>query len=681
MNKHITHPHPPKYDKDGNLICCTLEEKIDGKTPPPIAPRAEEHHADDGHDHSHDHSHGEGLGWKAYVPALISLVILLTGLAIEHLLEASFFTGWVKIVWYTLAYIPVGLPVIKEAWEALRKGEVFTEFFLMSVATIGAFAIGEYPEGVAVMLFYAIGELFQTAAVKRAKNNIKALLDVRPNVANVLRDGNYGTVDPETVQIGETIQVKVGEKIPLDGTLLSENAVLNTAALTGESKPQNALQGEKVMAGSINLDGVVELKVDKLFNDSSIARILDLVQNATARKSKTELLIRRLAKIYTPIVVYLAIAICVIPYFFVADYVFADWLYRALVFLVISCPCALVISIPLGYFGGLGAASKNGLLFKGATYLDQLTKVNTLVMDKTGTVTKGVFKIKDIVIKGEYSEAKFMNLLMAIEAKSTHPIAKAIMEYQTENSLPEATNIQEIAGKGLQGEVAGKVLIVGNNKLMRQFDIPLPSETDDIVESIVMVGIDGAFAGYVTISDELKEDATASIQQLRDVGIQHLTMLSGDKDSITQEVASELGIENAKGGLLPEDKLNEVERIKQDATKIVAFVGDGINDAPVLAASDVGIAMGGLGSDVAIETADVIIQTDQPSKIAMGIKIGKSTQRIIWQNIALAFGVKIIVLILGAGGLATMWEAVFADVGVALLAILNAVRLQRMNWS
>ena len=672
--------HIHTYDKNGKMTCCSLEEKIDAKTPPSIVSKKEEHYAEDGHDHSHDHSHEGGLGWKAYLPALISLVLLLSGLAIEHLLEAPFFKGWIKIVWYTLAYLPVGLPVMREAWEALRKGEVFTEFFLMSIATIGAFAIGEYPEGVAVMLFYAIGELFQTAAVKRAKNNIKALLDVRPKTASVLRNGSYETINPETVQIGETIQVKVGEKIPLDGILISDKAALNTAALTGESKPQNVLKDEKVMAGSINLDGVIEVKVEKLFNDSSIARILELVQNATSRKSKTELLIRRLAKIYTPIVVYLAIAICIIPYFFVSDYQFSDWLYRALIFLVISCPCALVISIPLGYFGGLGAASKNGLLFKGATYLDQITKVNTLVMDKTGTVTKGVFKIKDIVLISNIDESEFMKLLMAIEAKSTHPIAKAILEYSQNQTLPEATNIQEIAGKGLKGEVEGKSLLVGNKKLMEQFNISVPTETDDIVESIVMLSIDGQFAGYVTIADELKEDAKQSIQQIRNAGIQDIIMLSGDKDSITQKVAQELGIKTAKGGLLPEDKLNEVETIKQDASKIVAFVGDGINDAPVLAASDVGIAMGALGSDVAIETADVIIQTDQPSKIVTGIKIGKSTQRIIWQNIALAFGVKVIVLILGAGGLATMWEAVFADVGVALLAILNAVRLQRMEW-
>ena len=673
--------HIHTYDESGKITCCSLEEKIDANTPPLIAKEKEHHHEDDGHDHSHDHSHDGATGWKAYLPALISLVLLLSGLAAEHLLEAPFFKGWIKIVWYTIAYLPVGLPVLKEAWEALRKGEVFTEFFLMSIATIGAFAIGEYPEGVAVMLFYAIGELFQTAAVQRAKNNIKALLDVRPNIANVFRENTYETVNPETVQIGETIQVKVGEKIPLDGTLISEKAALNTAALTGESKPQNVQKNEKVMAGSINLDGVIEVKVEKLFNDSSIARILELVQNATSRKSKTELLIRRLAKIYTPIVVYLAIAICIIPYFFVSDYQFSDWLYRALIFLVISCPCALVISIPLGYFGGLGAASQNGLLFKGATYLDQITKVNTLVMDKTGTVTKGVFRIKDVVITGGMEESEFMKLLMAIEAKSTHPIAKAILEYSKNQDLPEATDIEEIAGKGLKGKVAGKTLLVGNKKLMQQFNINVPTNTDEIVESIVMVGIDEQFAGYVTIADELKEDAKQSIQQIRDAGIQDIIMLSGDKDSITQKVAQELGIKNAKGGLLPEDKLNEVETIKQDASKVVAFVGDGINDAPVLAASDVGIAMGAMGSDVAIETADVIIQTDQPSKIVTGIKIGKSTQRIIWQNIALAFGVKVIVLILGAGGLATMWEAVFADVGVALLAILNAVRLQRMDFS
>ena len=362
------------------------------------------------------------------------------------------------------------------------------------------------------------------------------------------------------------------------------------------------------------------------------------------------------------------------------NYDYTDWLYRALIFLVISCPCALVISIPLGYFGGLGAASKNGLLFKGATFLDQLTKVNTLVMDKTGTVTKGVFKIKDIVLSNDFEEKHFMKHLLALEAKSTHPIAKAIMEYGPNSNLPTATNIQEIAGKGLKGEIANQTWLAGNGKLMEQFGISVPKETDTIVESVVLVAVDGQFAGYVTIADELKPDAKKSIAQIKKAGIKHLMMLSGDKDSITQEIAKTLEITTAKGGLLPEDKLNEVEKIKQDPSKVVAFVGDGINDAPVLATSDVGIAMGALGSDVAIETADVIIQTDQPSKIVTGIQIAKATQSIIWQNITLAFGVKAIVLILGALGMATMWAAVFADVGVAFLAILNAIRLQWMEW-
>ena len=594
--------------------------------------------------------------------------------------DVAFFTGWVRPVWYAIAYIPVGFPVIKEAFLALSKGEIFTEFFLMSIATIGAFAINEYPEGVAVMLFYAVGELFQSAAVKRAKNNIKALLDVRPKIATVFKSGTYSSVDPEEVVIGDRIQIKVGEKIPLDGILLSDKASLNTAALTGESKPQQLNQGETVLAGSINMESVIEVETTKLFNNSSVARILHLVQEATSKKAKTELLIRRLAKIYTPIVTYLAIAICFLPFFFVDDYLFRDWLYRALIFLVISCPCALVISIPLGYFGGLGAASRNGILFKGATFMDKLKEVNTMVMDKTGTVTKGVFKIQEIKIFGDYHKDDLMRMLLAVESKSTHPIAKAIMEYSIQGDLPEAKDIIEIAGKGLAGTVEGKKLAVGNKKLMTQFGINTPSEIDATVESIVLVGIDNQFAGYVTIADEMKEDAKETIAEFSKVGITNMMMLSGDKDSITQKVATDLGIAKAKGGLLPEDKLAEVEQLNRDPSKVVAFIGDGINDAPVLAASDVGIAMGAMGSDVAIETADIIIQTDQPSKVVTGIKIAKSTQSIIWQNIYLAFAVKILVLIGGAFGLATMWQAVFADVGVALLAILNAVRLQRMEW-
>ncbi|MEQ6122594.1 heavy metal translocating P-type ATPase, partial [Pseudotenacibaculum sp. MALMAid0570] len=431
---------------------------------------------------------------------------------------------------------------------------------------------------------------------------------------------------------------------------------------------------------SINLESVIEVEVTNTFEDSSIARILDLVQNATARKSKTELFIRQFARIYTPIVVFLAIGVTFIPYFFVDDYVFRDWLYRALIFLVISCPCALVISIPLGYFGGLGAASKNGILFKGASFLDAMTKINTLVMDKTGTVTKGVFKIKEIKVIG-WGESEFIKYLMAMEEQSSHPIAKAIMEYKENGDDYDAKEVSEIAGKGLKGIINGKIVLVGNKALMIANDITIPNETDSIVESIVLVSIDNTFAGYVVIADELKEDAKETITELHNVGVKNIMMLSGDKNSITQQVAKELNIEHAKGGLLPEDKLNEVETLKKNPENKVAFIGDGINDAPVLAASNVGIAMGGLGSDVAIETADVIIQTDQPSKVVRAIKISRSTRKIVWQNIILAFGIKVIVLILGAGGLATMWEAVFADVGVALLAILNAIRLQRMSWS
>ncbi|RFN60345.1 heavy metal translocating P-type ATPase [Marixanthomonas ophiurae] len=637
--------------------------------------------ATDEHDHNQDDGQNQqtsALDFKTYVPAIFSFILLVIGILLDYF-EASFFTGWIRIVWYFIAYLPVGLPVLKQGWISIQHGDFFTEFLLMSIATMGAFAIGEYPEGVAVMVFYAVGELFQGAAVKKAKGNIKALLDVRPNEALVQRNNDFVSVPPDTVQVGKTVQVRVGEKIPLDGVLLSEKASVNTAALTGESKPSSIKKGEEVYAGSINLEGVIEIETTKEFKDSSIARILDLVQNATARKSKTELFIRKFARVYTPIVVFLAIGLTLLPYFFVSEYIFEVWLYRALIFLVISCPCALVISIPLGYFGGLGAASRHGILFKGASFLDAVTKVNTVVMDKTGTVTKGVFKIKEIQTS-TISEEEMMPYLMAIEEQSTHPIAKAILAYNDNTTKLQATNVSEVAGKGLKGMVNGKEVLVGNASLLQSHNIEVPSKTETIVESVVMIAIENIFAGYVVIADELKDDAFEAIQKIRKAGISKIIMLSGDKDSITQQVATELGIDWAKGGLLPEDKLNEVEQLKQKPGTKVAFIGDGINDAPVLATSDIGVAMGGLGSDVAIETADVIIQTDQPSKIATAIKIGRSTRHIVWQNIALAFIVKAIVMAMGAGGLATMWEAVFADVGVALLAILNAIRLQKMSW-
>ncbi len=661
------------------MTCCSLEEKINLQADARLSLH-EEHADQDGHDHDHDHVDASDSKLKQYLPVIISLIMLLLGIAVDFWFLLPIFSGPLRLAWYGIAYFPVAWPVIKEGWKAIANGEFFTEFTLMVLATIGAFAIGQYPEGVAVMLFYAIGELFQSAAVQRAKRSVKALLDIRPSSADVFRNNTYQSVKPQTVEIGETIQIKAGEKVPLDGEMISEASSFNTAALTGESKPSTIYKGEQVLAGMLNLDKVVELKVTKKYGDSSLARILEMVQNATARKAKTELLIRRLAKIYTPIVFFLAVALIVIPYFVVENYVFSDWLYRALIFLVISCPCALVISIPLGYFGGIGAASRNGILFKGTNFLELITKVNTIVMDKTGTLTEGVFNIQDIVTTG-MEKTEFMRILSALESKSTHPIAKAIAEYEkNESNAYQAEDIQEISGHGLIGKVNGQQVLAGNSKLLKKYNIPYDSAIDEIAETIVLVAINNQFAGYVLIADKIKEDARETIKQLHLNGIRHMVMLSGDKMAITQKIAKDLGIDTAHGDLLPEHKVEKVEALKKDTTNIIAFVGDGINDAPVLALSDVGIAMGAMGSDAAIETADVVIQTNHTAKIVTAIKIGRATKRIVLQNITLAFAVKVIVLILGAGGLATMWEAVFADVGVALLAILNAVRIQRMQF-
>jgi Cd2+/Zn2+-exporting ATPase len=677
MKKSVT-PHVHTYDAQGRQICCTLEEKIQVKSGPP---QLLQHSDDDGHDHDEEVAHSP---WREYLPAIISFVLLLAGIALENWLKADWFTGWIRLVWYSAAYIPVGLPVLKEAFGAIGKGEIFTEFLLMSIATLGAFAIGEYPEGVAVMLFYAVGELFQTAAVRRAKGNIKALLDVRPDQATVLRNGNFVDVKPDTVQVGDTIRVRPGERVPLDGVLQSKQGSFDTAALTGESKPRTLAADEIVLAGMVSLDSVVEIRTTKPFGESSIARILEMVQNATARKAPTELFIRKFAKVYTPIVVLLAVLLIVIPYFVVPDYVFRDWLYRALIFLVISCPCALVISIPLGYFGGIGAASRNGILFKGSNFLDLMTKVNTVVMDKTGTLTHGVFKVQKVESEG-IEKNELLLLSAALEQHSTHPVAKALMRYADEQKLDwkKATvaEVKEIAGHGLTGQVNGRQIMVGNTKLLAKLKVAYPATLDAEVDTIAIVAVDGKYAGFVTIADEIKPDAQQTVTELHSAGIRELVMLSGDKDTVVQKVIATLGIEQGYGDLLPEGKVEKVEALKRDnPARVIAFVGDGINDAPVLAVSDVGIAMGGLGSDAAIETADVVIQTDQPSKVATAIKIGKATRRVVWQNIGLAFAVKAVVMALGAGGLATMWEAVFADVGVALLAILNAVRIQRMQF-
>lgn len=642
-------------------------------------PKNEHNHNEEGHDHDHDHSHDTGnqSAFQMFLPAIISFSLLLIGIALDNFVKTNWFSGWVRLVWYLIAYVPVGLPVLKEAYKSIIKGDVFSEFFLMGIATIGAFSIGEYPEGVAVMLFYSVGEVFQAMAVTRAKSNIKSLLDQRPDEVTILKDGKPEIIKAEKVNIGEIIQLKSGEKLGLDGELLSEKASFNTSALTGESKPDTKIKGEAVLAGMINLNTVSQVKVTTAYKDSKLSKILEMVQNATAQKAPTELFIRKFAKVYTPIVVFLAIGITLLPYFFVADYQFRDWLYRALVFLVISCPCALVISIPLGYFGGIGAGSRNGILFKGSNFLDVLANVQNVVMDKTGTMTEGVFKVQEVDFKTEFKDEilKFVN---ALESKSSHPVATAIHDFVGEIDSIQLENVEEIAGHGLKATINGKDLLVGNFKLLDKFNIKYDIQSDNIVYTLIAIAYDKQFVGYLTIADSIKADAQLTIDKLKALNVQ-TTMLSGDKTSVVKYVANQLGVQNAFGDLLPEDKVNKVKEIKA-RNQTVAFVGDGVNDAPVVALSDVGIAMGGLGSDATIETADVVIQDDMPSKIPMAINIGKQTKKIVWQNIILAFAVKAVVLVLGAGGLATMWEAVFADVGVALLAILNAVRIQKMKF-
>lgn len=685
----MTTQHKHAYDEAGNQLCCTQTTKIYNQAD---ASELIDHqdkckgHRHDGHDHEehhdddgHDHSHVEGSPVKLFAPAIISFVLLMTAIALDNWILQDWFQGWVRIVWYVVTYVPVGLPVIKDAIVSIRKGDIFSEFLLMVIATVGAFSIGEYPEAVAVMLFYAVGEVFQTLAVSRAKGNIKALLDQRPDEVTVLIDHQPKVIKATEVEIGSIIQLKPGEKLGLDGELLSDVASFNTAALTGESKPDSKSKGEAVLAGMINLNTVSQVRVTTAYKDSKLSKILELVQNATAQKAPTELFIRKFAKIYTPIVVFLAIGICLLPALFVQDYIFSDWLYRALVFLVISCPCALVISIPLGYFGGIGAASRNGILFKGSNFLDTLAQIEHVVMDKTGTMTEGVFQVQEVNFDSNFDQAKILTMVDALERNSTHPVATAIHQYvgEVDHNI-RLDNVEEIGGHGLVATVDGKQLLVGNFKLMDKFDVRYDIDPATIVYTLIAVAYDRKFVGYITIADSIKADALETITQLHKLNVK-VTMLSGDKSTVVRYVADQLGIDHAFGDLLPEDKVEKLEKIKAQYQR-VAFVGDGVNDAPVVALSDVGIAMGGLGSDATIETADVVIQDDKPSKIPVAIRIGKQTKRVVWQNITLAFVIKAIVLILGAGGIATMWEAVFADVGVSLIAILNAVRIQKMKF-
>lgn len=638
-----------------------------------ISNNSEEHQhtEDDGHDHG-----AEEAGWKAHWDLLLALAILIILLTLEYGFKITI-PNIPSLIINAIAWLLAGRKVADLAFRKSKRGDFFNEFVLMTVATIGAFLIGEYEEGVAVMVFYSIGEWFQDAAVNKAKRNIKALLDIRPDEVTVIRNGKAEVTDPSQVQLGESIQIKPGEKVALDGELISESSSFNTAALTGESKPDTKHKGEAIYAGMINLNTVSEVKVNALFKDSKLSRILEMVQDATARKSQTQLFISRFAKVYTPIVFFLALAVCLVPYFFVDDYVFNTWFYRALVFLVISCPCALVVSIPLGYFGGIGLASRNGILFKGGNFLDVMTKINTVIMDKTGTLTKGVFKVQQVV-PNNISKEELVKLTSAIEQASTHPIAKAVTEYAgTAKDNIKVDGVEEIAGHGLKGKIKGKEVLAGNLKLLKKFNIDYPKELEQEVNTIVVVAVNNSYAGYITIADELKEDAGKAIEDMHKLNIQTV-MLSGDKQSVVDQVAKSIGIDKAFGDLLPEGKVEKVQQLKNEGRRI-AFAGDGVNDAPVVALADAGIAMGGLGSDATIETADIVIQNDQPTKIVSAIKIGKITRSIVWQNIILAMTVKVIVLILGAGGIATLWEAVIADVGVALLAILNAVRIQRIK--
>lgn len=681
MKKHVH-----IYDAEGNQLCCTLEQKINRKAAVPlVSPESaccshdHTHEHKHGHEHEHNHEHNvsmKGGWWLLFRPAIISFILLVSGIILDHY-EPSFYNQWVRIGIYLVAYIPVGWPVLKEAWESITKGEIFSEFMLMGIATLGAMGIEQYPEAVAVMLFYSIGETFQTLAVQRAKANIKMMLDQRPDDVTIVNGEKFETVKAANVPVGAIVRLNPGEKAALDGILLSERADFNTAALTGESVPAMKYKGDEVLAGMISVNSSCRMEVTRPYEDSKLSGILRMVQDASSRKAPTELFIRKFAKVYTPIVVFLAAAICLLPYFFVRDYTFSEWLYRALIFLVISCPCALVISIPLGYFGGIGAASRNGILVKGGNYLDTLAAVRHVVVDKTGTMTLGNFEVREAEISDGFDKMEVLTYLKALQGFSTHPIAAAVQRFVPEDTIGiNVKDVREVPGKGMSGTVNGKHILAGNLALMQVNNIPYDKSLEAIEYTLVAIAVDGKFAGYVTIADEIKQNAAEVVRELADMGVE-MTMLSGDSSKVVAAVARETGIRNAYGSLLPEDKVTKANEIKAVSPPI-AFVGDGMNDAPVLALSDVGIAMGGLGSDMAIESADVVIQDDDIRKIPLSIRIGKKTKNIVWQNILFAFGVKAAVMVLGATGEATMWEAVFADVGVALIAVANAVRIQRM---
>lgn len=584
-----------------------------------------------------------------------------------------------KLIMYIISYILAGGDVIKRAIENIKNGQVFDENFLMSLASIGAFFIGEAPEGVGVMLFYQIGEMLQSYAVGQSRRSISSLMDIRPDYANVLRNGEVLTISPEEVEIGEIIVIKAGERVPLDGIVVEGNSMLDTSALTGESLPREVITGSELLSGCINMNGLLNAKVTKSYSESTVNKILELVENASSRKSKSEKFITRFARVYTPVVVVIAVVLAIIPPLIIKGATFNEWIYRSLAFLVVSCPCALVISVPLSFFGGIGGASRNGILVKGSNYLESLAKTEIIVFDKTGTLTKGVFKVQKIHSE-KIKPEELLKLAAYAESYSNHPISLSLKEaYKKDIDIEKISQVEEISGHGVSAAVENIKVLAGNDKLMEKFKIPYNKETSE--GTLVHIAADGEYAGYILIADKIKDDAFEAVSDLRKHNIKDIVMLTGDSESVAINTARELGIDRVYAGLLPADKVEKVEELISQKSKKVTlmFVGDGINDAPVLARADVGVAMGALGSDAAIEAADVVIMTDEPSKIAKAIEIAKNTIKIAYQNVIFAISVKVIILVLSTLGLASLWAAVFADVGVTFIAVLNAMRALRLN--
>ncbi len=617
------------------------------------------------------------IGWckmkkKKEVIIVISAILFVIALLVKVNLT-------LQLILMLIAYILVGKDTVLGAIKNVEKGDFLDEKFLMTIATLGAILIGEYPEAVAVMLFYEVGELFQGYAINKSRKSIADMMDIKPEYANVIRNNKSQKVDPDEVQIGETVEIKPGERVPLDATVVKGESTLDTSALTGESVPVEVREGANILSGCININGLIIAEVTKEYFDSTVNKVLDLVENASAKKSKSERLITRFSKIYTPIVIGLAVLLAILPPIISGEYNFRLWIFRALSFLVVSCPCAFVISVPLSFFSGIGAASRAGVLIKGGNYLEALSKVDTVVFDKTGTLTKGVFNVqKVIVLDKNIDEDKFISLVAAAESGSNHPISKSIQKYYNKEIDTNSINsIKEISGKGIEAVIDNRKILVGNEKLI---NIPKDISIDDI-GTILYVEIDNKFAGYIVISDELKKDSKKTIKDLKDIGIKKTIMLTGDLEKVSKKVGKDLGLDEVYTNLLPQDKVSKFEEIIENKKSKgnVVFVGDGINDAPVLARADVGIAMGAMGSDAAIEAADVVIMTDEPSKIVTAIKSSKRTMKIAMQNISLAFGIKAIVLILSALGIADMWMAVFADTGVTILAVLNSFRALKIE--